>query len=135
MTVYNKAAFELAHARMRLAPIELTEPDLEQLGTVDPLLETKGREALRQAQLSIVYKHTPVLQTKDASTVDRSQLPVTRKFLHKNFEAFADQFGDALLAILKKNVVPLKEQIAELKARVLEFEASAAARTVEHADR
>ena len=121
---------------MRGAPLELTESDLAQLECLDPKLEAEGREARKQAQLAFVHKNMPVLQTKDASPVDRSQLPVTRKHLHKQLEASADQFGDALIDVLKKTVVPLKEQIAELKARVLELEASAAARNgVSHADR
>ena len=129
---YDKTAFERAHARMRLAPLELTAADFEQLGTLDPALETKGREALRVAQLALVHEHTPpVLQTKGANT-DRSRRSVTRKQLEK----FADHFGDALIDVLKRTVDPLKEQITKLKARVLELEASAAARDeVSHADR
>ena len=37
-TVYYKALFEVAHARMRLAPLELTAADFDQLGTIDPAL-------------------------------------------------------------------------------------------------
>jgi hypothetical protein len=74
-TVYNKTAFELAHARMRLAPIELTGADLDQLGTIDPALETKGREAHRQAQLAIVQQHTaPPLETKSVTAAPPSTM-------------------------------------------------------------
>ena len=129
-TVYTKTLFEVAHARMRLAPLELTETDFTQLAAIDPELETQGRAAQRQAQLTLVQQHTPI-QTKAASPADRSRRPVTRKQL----EVFADHFGDALIDVLKQTVVPLKEQIAELKARVLELEAVIASQVVPHADR
>jgi hypothetical protein len=131
-TVYNQALFEVAHRRMRQAPLELTETDFAQLGIIDPTLETKARAGQRDAQLTLVHTHRPALQTKAASSEDRSRRPITRKQL----ERFADQFGDALVDVLKRTVDPLKEQIAELKARTLELEAAAAAREeVSHADR
>jgi len=110
---YNKTAFELAHERMRRAPLELTEADFEQLETIDPALETKGREAQRQAQLSLVHKHMPVLQTKDASPADRSRRPLTLKHL----EMFADQVGTVLVELMKQNVLPLKERVTALEAK------------------
>jgi hypothetical protein len=129
---YDKTAFELAHERMRRAPLELTETDLNQLGSLDPKLEAEGHEARRAAQLVAVRKNMPALQTKTASPVDRSQLPVTRKFLHKNLETFADQLGTVLVEVLKQTVLPLKEQIAQLNARVLELEAVIASQVVPH---
>ena len=47
------------------------------------------------------------------------------------------RLGDALIDVLKRTVVPLREPIAELKTRVLELEAAAAAReeVSHHADR
>ena len=93
---------------MRLAPIELTASDFEQLGTIDPGLETKGREAHRQAQLAIVQQHTPI-QTKDARP-DRARRPVTRKQL----ETFADRFGTLLIEMVARTSMPLREEVTAL---------------------
>jgi hypothetical protein len=124
--VFDRDRFEAAYKRLRKTPLELTDADLEQLATLDETFETEGREARTQAQLALVHKHMPALQTKDASTVDRSRRPLKVKHL----EVFADQFGTMLIAIIKKNVLPLKEKIAQLEARCLELEADRAARTV-----
>jgi hypothetical protein len=137
-TVYDKTKFELAHARLRLAPIELSETDLEQLATVDPALETKGREAKREAQLAIVRQHTaPPLQTKSIKAAPPETL-----------DEFVGRYGTKTVtwagltkvlsetdAVLVKAITALKQRCETLEARVLELEASAAARTVEHADR
>jgi hypothetical protein len=136
MSTYEKKAFELAHARMRLAPIELTESDLDQLATVDPVLETKGREAKRQAQLAIVQQHTPTLQAKSV------------KAAPETLEEFVERYGTKTVTwaglskvltetdgVFVKAITALKQRYETLEARVLELEASAAARTVEHADR
>ena len=83
--------------------------------TIDPALETKGREALRVAQLALVQQYTPNLQTKAASPEDRSRRPVTWKQLEK--------FGTFLIEMVAKNVLPLREhrplqeQIALLQER------------------
>ena len=121
-TVYNKAAFETAYAKIATAPLTLTAADLDQLEVISPTIERTGREALRQAQLAIVQKH--VLQTKDASPVDRSRRPV----LHKHLVEFADQVGTVLAELMQQNVLPLKDKIAQLESRCLELEADRAAR-------
>ena len=127
-TVYNKTLFEVAHRRMRQAPLELTETDFTQLAAIDPALETKGRAAQRDAQLALVHTHMPALQTKAASP-DRSPRPITWTQLEK--------LGTFLIETVAKNVLPLREEVAQLKARVLELEAAAAAReeVSHHADR
>ena len=65
--IYDKNHFAAAHARMRQAPLELTDADLAQLAIIDPGLEARARAALRDAQLAIVHKHMPALQTKAAN--------------------------------------------------------------------
>ena len=118
-TVYNKGAFELAHARMRLAPIELTEADLDQLGSIDPALETKGREAHRQAQLAVVQQHAPI-QTQASSTDDRR--PVLRKHLPAFVEGLAHEIAVTIRKALDGplcagRLAALEQRIAELEAK------------------
>ena len=55
-------------ARVKSAPLDLTEHDFDQLAIVSPGIEARAREAQKQAQLAVVAAHTvkPTLQTKAA---------------------------------------------------------------------
>ncbi len=45
---YNPQAFGAAHARLKRAPAELTNADLEQLAIIDPALAQHGARAAIQ---------------------------------------------------------------------------------------
>jgi hypothetical protein len=135
VTPYRKDACERALERLRTAPIDLDEADLDQLEIVG--LARDGREARRQAQLAIVQAtadkmsdHTDRLQTKGAALAapenDEEFLQrcgkktVTYKAL---FEAI-----DLVLEILKPlkiRIETLEQTNKDLQTRILELEATA----------
>jgi hypothetical protein len=110
---FDASRYAVAQARVKSAPLDLTEADFDQLAIVSKGLETEGREALRHAQLALVQTHRPVT-TKVK----------TYKFTDQTLEVIAT----AVANLVKEALAKPKAEIEALKTRVLELEADKAAR-------
>jgi hypothetical protein len=135
---FDRAAFEIAHQRVKSAPLELDGADFVQLGIVSTQLEADAREAQKQAQLAIVAQREPApVQTKAAPAVKAPETleefverygkkPVTWRGLMKVIKVSDDVFVDAIKE-LRGRADTFEQANKDLSARILEIEAQRAA--------
>ena len=143
---FDPDVYAIAQARVKNAPIELTEPELDQLAIVSKTLEALARERKRLAQLALVQPATdPTLTTKRAALESSASVEAetTDEWLQKNGRKSVTghvlmEAVDVLMDVLKAHKTradKLEQANKELSSRVLELEAKDAARMVPHADR
>ena len=130
---FDPAAYAIAQARVTAAPIELTEPDFDQLAIVSTRLEDEAREAKRLAQLALVQPvPDTAIRTKSVAPAPPESMDEWVKKHGKKTVTGAVLMGvvDVLMECLKQNKVRvdnLEQRNQELSMRVLELEARNAA--------
>jgi hypothetical protein len=130
---FDPAAYAVAQQRVKSAPLDLTAADFEQLGIVSTRLETEAFEALRHAQLAVVQANKSSVRTLadadltwDQFVAKHATMPMTLKNVEAVVAPLRTMWDDMNEKNKERNT-----KIAALEARVLELEASAAARTVQ----
>jgi hypothetical protein len=94
--MYSRQAFEAAHARLKSAPVQLTDSDLEQLAIVDPELARQGIE----------HRHKALHPTPPPV-----QLPAPSARLD------VDAVADAVIDVIGKAIAPLSARITAIESR------------------
>jgi hypothetical protein len=110
LTTYDRHRFEMAHSRMSSQPSALTDDDVTMLGIVDPELARQATE-LRRKSL-----HPDPAPVPRAAQPLAAPPPPAREPMD---EATADQFAEAVVALIAANIKPLVARIAALEARPL----------------
>jgi hypothetical protein len=111
--MYNPQAFGAAHARLTRAPAELTDADLEQLAIIDPALAQHGFE---QRFKALHPDPAPVPRTAQPLAAPP---PPAREPMD---EATADQFAEAVVALIAANIKPLVARLDEQQQRIAALE-------------
>jgi len=88
--MYSRQAFEAAHARLKSAPVQLTDSDLEQLAIVDPELARQGIEHRHKA---LHPTPPPVPLPAPSARLD------------------VDAVADAVIDVIGKAIAPLSARI------------------------
>jgi len=109
---YSPRDYTDALARIRSAPLSLSEKDFTVLHDFNPADERRGREALRRAQLEVV---TPPV-TRQTKAIDP---PAPTPAWKVRTDLLLDSVGK-----LAAGVGAQRDQIAALTARVAELEAA-----------
>jgi hypothetical protein len=144
---FDPRAYALAQQRVKYSPQHLTDDDFLQLGIISERLEEDARFAQKSAQLAmqkaaVTPVVAPVLETKHAAvTVEPDSMKAWLQKYGKHAATCESLSAatDVIFGVLEKNfgivrarIEALDQRIREQDTRILELEASAAARSKVH---
>lgn len=130
---FNQAAYDVARARMTAAPRDLTDSDFAQLECVSHALATEAHRAKGLALLDAARPHVPDPASTPAPVLTTSAAPAAPECM----DEWVQRYGAAPVtgAVLVKAcdawieaMTAQKARVDALLERVLELEATAAAR-------